>query len=117
EDDTDIRESMAELLADEGYEVFEAGDGAEALSVLASLPTLPCVILLDLMMPRMDGWQFRKKQLADTSYADIPVVVCTGTSDPHDALTALGANELVTKPFAFTALIAAVRRHCDATAR
>ena len=61
DDDPDIRDSLKEVLEDEGYEVNGVANGREALDYLRKSPR-PCVILLDLMMPVMDGWQFRKEQ-------------------------------------------------------
>src|SRR5262245_59582395 len=74
EDDPDIREALAEILEDEGYATVLAGNGREALDHLAK-SEMPALILLDLMMPIMDGWQFRDEQRRSPSYAAIPVVV------------------------------------------
>ena len=65
DDDPDIRDSLREVLEDEGYEVACVGNGREALDHLKTANPRPCVILLDLMMPVMDGWQFRKEQKQD----------------------------------------------------
>ena len=62
DDDPDIRDSLREVLEDEGYDVSCVGNGREALDHLKAASPRPCVILLDLMMPVMDGWQFRKEQ-------------------------------------------------------
>jgi CheY-like chemotaxis protein len=79
EDDHLIREAIAEALDEEGFEVLEAANGREALEKLhhqhASL------VLLDLMMPVMDGWQFREAQLHDVAISDIPVVVLSAVKD------------------------------------
>jgi CheY-like chemotaxis protein len=79
EDDHLIREAIAEALGEEGFEVVEAANGREALDALhrerASL------VLLDLMMPIMDGWQFREEQLRDPELSDIPVVVLSALQD------------------------------------
>jgi CheY-like chemotaxis protein len=74
EDNPDVRDSLAMVLTVEGYEVSSAENGQEALDQLRSHP-LPDVILLDLMMPVMDGWEFRKQQRQDPLLAQIPVVV------------------------------------------
>jgi CheY-like chemotaxis protein len=76
EDDAPIREALCAVLRDDGYAVAEAGDGQEALEFLRTHPT-PRVILLDLMMPVMDGWTFLREQAADPALAGIPVVVIT----------------------------------------
>src|SRR5688572_13333187 len=79
DDDNDIRETYGEVLVDEGYQVVLARDGLEALEYLEGTATLPDLILLDLMMPRMDGNQFRGRQLETPRLADIPVVVISAS--------------------------------------
>ena len=79
EDDADLGKTVARCLSDEGYEIEIAADGHSALEALRRSP---CdLVLLDLMMPKMNGWEFRARQLADPSLASIPVVVMTATSD------------------------------------
>ena len=80
EDDAHIREAIAEALDEEGFEVVEAANGREALDKLHHEPA--ALVLLDLMMPVMDGWQFREAQLHDEKLADIPVVVLSAAVDP-----------------------------------
>jgi two-component system chemotaxis response regulator CheY len=81
DDDHDAAQALADLLTDEGYAVAIAGDGRQALSRLACGP-LPDVILLDLMMPRVSGYEFRCLQLADPRLAVIPTIALTaGTID------------------------------------
>ena len=74
EDDADVREAITLVMEASGYEAVGAADGQEAMELLRSLPA-PCIILLDLMMPRKDGWQFRAEQMGDPALADIPVIV------------------------------------------
>src|SRR3954470_23175677 len=76
DDDQDIREALCDLLADAGYRAASVANGKEALIYLKS-GELPCVILLDLMMPVMDGWEFRRQQQGDPRLSKIPVVVIT----------------------------------------
>jgi two-component system chemotaxis response regulator CheY len=76
DDDHDAAEALADLLLDEGYQVAIAGDGRQALARLAGGP-LPDVILLDLMMPRVSGYEFRSLQLADPRLALIPTIALT----------------------------------------
>jgi CheY-like chemotaxis protein len=75
EDDNDIRRSVCDILEDEGFATLSARNGLEALELLRDQPTAPSVILLDLMMPVMDGWQFHLRLANDTTIPPIPVVV------------------------------------------
>ncbi len=79
DDDRDLRETLDEVLRDEGYSVRGVANGEEALELLRRSPP-PCLILLDLMMPVMNGWQFRSAQLADPKLADIPVCVISAAA-------------------------------------
>jgi CheY-like chemotaxis protein len=111
EDDSDIREDLAELLRDEGYRVTTAGNGAEALEQLRSQRT-PCLILLDLMMPVMDGWEFRRRMLADERLARVPTVLLTSAADPQDHAVNLNVADVMTKPIRLDRLYATVDRYC-----
>ena len=110
DDDPDIRESLREVLQDEGYEVNCVSNGREALDYLQTGPR-PCVILLDLMMPVMDGWQFRVEQKKVAGIADIPLIVITATGKRP---VLIDADELVMKPLDLNRLFAAIDRYCDA---
>jgi CheY-like chemotaxis protein len=109
DDDPDIRETLAELLQEEGYGVTSAAHGGEALSALRTEPR-PGLILLDLMMPIMDGWQFRAEQRRDASIASIPVVIISATGR-DDVVSALGAAQFLKKPINLEQLLAAVEQH------
>ena len=111
-DDVDAtRTGLAELLRLLGYETEEAKDGAEALRHLQSNPRI-AVVVLDLLMPRANGYWFREQQLADPAIADTPVIVFTG-SETSDVLTqALKVTEMLHKPVSADALCAAVSRYC-----
>jgi CheY-like chemotaxis protein len=111
EDDADIRETLEEILEGEGYAVAGAGDGAAALRYLRGT-SLPRLILLDLMMPVMNGWEFRTEQLRDPSIKDIPTIVITGQGDAAQKAAALGAAEAIPKPIDVPRLLDAVRRYC-----
>jgi CheY-like chemotaxis protein len=102
EDDLDIREALAEALGFEGYDVVLAENGQDALDVLRDGP-LPDVVLLDLLMPVMSGWQFRKEQLADPALAGIPVIVVSASA-PGDARP----DRYIPKPFSIDELLTAV---------
>lgn len=97
EDDRDIRDVLAEILAEEGYQVLVAEDGADGLKRLAEGPS-PDLILLDLMMPRMDGYQFREEQRKNPAWSAIPLVLLTAGVETSDKITALGALDVVRKP-------------------
>jgi CheY-like chemotaxis protein len=99
EDAEEIRSSMAELLASEGYEVDSAANGLEALQKLTSSSTLPGLILLDLMMPEMDGYQFRAEQQRDERLAKIPVLLMTAGGDVQAKARELGVGGHLKKPF------------------
>jgi len=75
EDNTEVRQALVALLEAEGYSVIEAVDGVSALRLLRAGEVRPCLIVLDLMMPRMSGWDFRMEQSRDRRFAAIPVVV------------------------------------------
>ena len=109
DDDQDIRDTLTELLQEEGYTVVRASQGIEALCALRDLPT-PSLILLDLMMPVMDGWQFRTEQRKDPAIASIPVVVISATGK-DEKLSSLGAVQFLKKPLRLEQLLDAVLRH------
>ncbi|HUL60967.1 MAG TPA: response regulator [Anaeromyxobacteraceae bacterium] len=104
EDDIDVREVLVDALRAEGYAVEAARNGQEALALLAVGP-VPDAIVLDLLMPVMNGWQFREAQLRDTALARIPVIVVSAS-----APGSIGASVHLTKPFELATLIAAVER-------
>ena len=111
DDDVDIRETVAEALQDAGYDVKSASNGQEALEVLKVEPQ-PCLILLDLMMPVMDGEQFRAAQKTEPAWADIPVVVISAGGHCEEAAERMGAASCVKKPFRIKELFQAVQRFC-----
>lgn len=112
EDDLAIRETIAELLQDEGYSVSCASNGAEALDRLAS-GDAPNLIVLDLMMPVMDGWAFRSVQRDDPRLSAIPVLVLSaGHGVDSRAVAGLGAEAFLPKPFDLSKFVDAVHRLC-----
>jgi len=84
EDDPAVRETLTEVLEDEGYCVYSAGDGAEALHVLSRIGK-PSVILIDLMMPVMNGWELISALKRDERFADVPVAVVSAMADKRPA--------------------------------
>ena len=106
DDDPSIQGFLAEALADEGYAVRTATDGRRALDVLGTWR--PDLILLDLMMPEMDGWTFRAEQRGRAELADIPVIVLSATRDLEARTEALAPAHVFSKPFDLNALLGAV---------
>jgi len=115
EDDPDSREMLAAALAAAGFHAVTAEDGLEALHVLRAVrrraPTVPCLVLLDLMMPRLGGTEFRRAQLGDPAVAGVPVAVMSGAIDAEERARKLGAVATVTKPIDLARLVEVVRRH------
>jgi len=107
EDDDDAREAIVAILQLTGYQAVPAADGEEALDCLRHIAH-PDLILLDLWMPVMDGWQFREEQRKDPDLADIPVVVVSALG----AQAHIDANEVITKPIDAERLLATVRHYC-----
>jgi DNA-binding response OmpR family regulator len=116
EDDTDTREMLAVMLTTEGFHAVGAEDGLEGLHLLRTVrhraPEVPCLILLDLKMPRLSGGEFRRAQLGDPTVANVPVAVMSGATDAEQHGRALGAVATVTKPIDVDRLLAVVRQFC-----
>ena len=110
EDDADIRDAMVGILESEGYTVSAASHGAEALAQLQA-GNRPCLILLDLMMPGMDGFEVCRILKNNPLTAHLPVVMVTALDQPSDRLKGLdaGADDFLTKPIDDTALFSRVR--------
>ena len=109
EDDPDSREVFTELLRGEGHPVVAVRSGAEALAYLRR-EKRPSVILLDMLMPEMDGWQFRKAQQSDPDLAGIPVVVVSALRTVANSAMRFGAAAFLPKPIAPEDLIGAISR-------
>ena len=109
EDDRDIRDVLADILVDEGYHVLLAEDGLEGLQRLRDGPQ-PALILLDLMMPRMDGFQFRDEQRSRPEWRDIPVVLLTAGGDLPDKAHQMGAADALRKPVKLDSLLEMIDR-------
>jgi CheY-like chemotaxis protein len=112
DDDDDIREVLSDVLSIEGYDVIAAGDGESALGLLHRRPENCRLILLDLMMPRMNGWEFRRKQLQDPAIASIPVVLLTGAGTAAKSIDELHVAGTMEKPVELETLLAEVAHYC-----
>jgi CheY-like chemotaxis protein len=109
DDDLDIRNTVAGILQDEGYQVAKAGNGREALTYLTTPGNpRPRLILLDMMMPIMDGAAFREEQLQSPELAAIPVLAFTAFGTPADVAWAAGR---LTKPLRLEALLTMIAKH------
>lgn len=108
EDDPEIRDELAELLRDDGHEVETSADGAAAMAWLERASRLPALILLDLMMPALNGWEFRKRQRGDPRLSGVPVVVMSGAGDVKSEALALEADGVLLKPFDAAAVAEAI---------
>ena len=117
DDEPAIRESLGDLLREEGYDVLEAQNGAEALARLREPQhEQPCVIVLDLMMPVMDGYEFRAEQLRDQALARIPVVVVSADGNVRRKAASMQVAAALAKPLQLNAFVAEIERHCKAAA-
>jgi len=108
EDDVDIRAIIKDALEWEGYHVYTASNGKEGMEILPEMPA-PGLILLDLMMPVMNGWEFAEALETDRAYADIPIVTLSAFSDPEKRIRVKGS---IKKPVDFDVLFALVKKHC-----
>jgi CheY-like chemotaxis protein len=113
EDDRDLREILGDALRLEGYDVVCVEHGEAALRHLET-GARPCMILLDLMMPVMDGWAFRQEILKDQALALIPVVLMTAAG--ADRAQSIPSNRILHKPLEMGSVIDAVQEHCQGTA-
>jgi CheY-like chemotaxis protein len=110
DDDADARAMITLALSLEGYRTATASNGAEALDVAREVR--PCLVLLDLMMPVMDGSQFRKQQCQDPSIARIPVICVSAAHDAPSTARAMGASGCLAKPVDLDRLVDEVRAVC-----
>lgn len=111
EDDGDVRDSMVRLLQGEGYQAVGAANGQEAFALIRG-GVRPCLILLDLGMPVMDGREFRATQLRDEKLAVIPVVVFSARPDAEEIATSISAVAALKKPVRFEHLRRLLEEHC-----
>lgn len=112
DDDPDIRDIVADILTEEGYRALGAENGRHALRMLREEGLRPNLILLDMMMPELDGWGFRAEQQQDAALALIPVVVFTAHELPSQTAEQMQAAGFLKKPIRLAQLLEAVRRVC-----
>jgi CheY-like chemotaxis protein len=105
DDEVAIRDTLTELVGKDGREIVTASDGQEALERLTEVPR-PCLILLDLMMPRMNGREFLQHKSADPLIADIPTIVLSGSGQ------SAGVMHELAKPVDVERLLALVDQYC-----
>jgi two-component system chemotaxis response regulator CheY len=110
EDHADLREAMTSLLEASGYAVVAAADGDEALDRLRR-GTAPCLIVLDLEMPRKNGWEFRSEQIHDPKLAAIPTIVSSADDDVKQKAASLGIDGYFEKRGGFQGLLDLVARY------
>jgi CheY-like chemotaxis protein len=110
EDDSEFRNMLRELLEDENYRVVAMANGAEALEQLRG-ESVPNVILLDVSMPVMDGFDFLRFRNDDPRLAAVPVVLVTNAK-PHERPT-IGVNDVVRKPIDIDEILFAIKRYCE----
>ena len=115
EDDPDLLAALSGALEEEGFGVSRARHGLDALGQLRA-GRRPCVILLDLMMPIMNGWQFRHEQRQDSELSKIPVVVVSAKTDSAQHAAWLEADAYLEKPLSFGKLVEIVNRFCRSEA-
>jgi two-component system, chemotaxis family, chemotaxis protein CheY len=109
DDDPDILEALSEILEAEGFEVRRAKNGLEALDRLG--PLAPDLVLLDLMMPVMDGWEFAQKMRQAGDYAKVPIIVLSADRNVGSKAKEIGAVGHLAKPFELNDLLEMVRTY------
>ena len=111
EDELPVREMMRDVLELEGYQVLSAANGKDALEALHASPTSPCVILLDLMMPVMNGWEFLDVLRSSPRHSHVPVVICSAF---HETAKSIRPSAILKKPFQLPSLLKTVQAFCAA---
>ncbi len=112
DDDRNVCDLISSILGERGYRTIVAGNGREALAYLRGREAHPGLILLDLMMPVMNGWEFRRAQQDDPSIADIPVAIITGMPGVEGKASSIGAVDVLYKPSRVESLSALASRFC-----
>lgn len=109
DDDVAILQSMKDVLEIHGYTVTVASDGAEGVKALSKMSALPCLILLDLMMPGMNGWGFLDYQRSHPQFTHIPVIVCSAY---ENSAKSVSKAPVLIKPVQLNSLLGAVQSFC-----
>jgi len=112
DDDEDLLDVLRDVIEEEGYRVLTAPNGEAALELLRSGED-PCMILLDLKMPGMDGHEFRRRQLAEPRFAEIPVVGFTGLWNGEQVAHQLALASCLRKPVNLHHLLETVAHYCS----
>lgn len=110
DDDPDVRESISELLDTAGYSTVQAANGQKALEILKDAPRLPCLVVLDLAMPIIDGYRFLRLRAQDPTLRKIPVVVTSATPPAGPVLKEI--DSYLAKPVDVDLLMYTIERHC-----
>ncbi len=113
EDSKEIQNLIGDLYFDKGYKLERASNGIEALEKLRNITELPSLILLDIGMPLMDGFQFRAEQEKDSVLTEIPVVILTGDLEAEAQSIRMGAHGHIKKPFSARNLYTTVDKYCS----
>jgi CheY-like chemotaxis protein len=114
EDDLNTQEAMKTLLEKRGYPVVVAANGADGILQLRA-GLRPCLIILDMIMPEKNGFQFRAEQILDPALSEIPVIICSGDAEAQGDMARLGAAAYFSKPVDVTQLLAVVQELCWAS--
>jgi CheY-like chemotaxis protein len=109
DDDQAIRQMLQDVLEIQGYKTLTANNGKEGIEKLKPPAELPCVIVLDLMMPGMNGWEFLDHQRSNPNLARIPVIVCSAY---RESAKSVHAHAVVEKPIKLDQLLGAVKALC-----
>jgi DNA-binding response OmpR family regulator len=111
DDEPNIREALGSLLSEEGYRMDFAENGYVGYEKAREL--IPDLIILDVMMPGIDGFEVCRKIRAESPLAQVPIIMITAVSDDRSRIRSIqsGANEFISKPFDFDELLAKVKKH------
>src|SRR5690348_9871510 len=108
EDDPDIQEAVRDLLTAAGYSITVASNGREALAHLRDTTRLPCLVIMDVFMPEMNGYELLKLLRSEDRFVTLPIAICSASDDPPP-----GAARYIKKPFELAALIGVVESFCQ----